>query len=988
MTVLGGGKKNIFKTLIRLYEHINKANREQSQVKLCNLIQDAITSDYNNIRNDQINSSEEPTTTLNASVLINVAQLLKEKVDDILYYSNSIPSYCNFISRAMRTYYMCFTTDYEKLINSGGFSGYQMLYFCEKLRELNTEIEDSFEQEEIAELNLTLLDPTTISIGYETKFILEVKEKLMGYMQRAVALDNWLKMNDEVLHSSSLVDFFTSAGETLSFISKLEFTNYSLLSSFGLALGEVVVEYARILKSIALKELSSSAKNESKTKTNERPCLLNLIGLCDKYKLNEEERDVVNITERYVVLVNNVNGAISQFKTIIQSINDEKSQFDDQSSDSDTNTDLSSESDSYNSDDESDSDNIRNIFVTVKTINNELISMIVNQFDPFVRISFSNILDQYKNINVEEAKKREKNAAKQLSSMLFDTAITPNLTTLSGNIYEAAFMQTLSQVLSVIFQEVSSIFMPPIPSDKDNSGIMSEGQRELLNSLTLFCEDYFYGAGEGLSRDQITRQKVFLRKVLKLYSLTTDRLIEIYPKFSVASSSRSLKSYHLLAVICSRSTTDPVAATFVEKNKTKVEELYLTNEFAINPDESTQQPLIVKTNHCGNERLRKGYYYLTRYHFLWSPQGVLRGSNEIFLNNESMIDTKTGKFKLSLSEITAIRPIDPWITKGMTIYMSSIPRIKISLGTRKLRDELLDCIVKQAKQIGNTITVRPTKKLSVTGSITRTHKIFKPFSSVNPQTQKEDVSESTISTSERINVLTLDEAQVQLQIRFGIPGAILKQRFNCARLEDSQRVNGVLYLFDTCFCFDALSDLSMSDSGFTASLLSISSVSPDIEQGLIRITLIDGQKLVFGGFLSDVSSVCNSIQLQLLDYEGNQQRLVKLKQADENSYFLSRFELLDDKLLATVESSVMRTSSGRRIPGTLYIGNKNLCFEAIVGQELFVLNYSKVKTVKRNNWGLCNKCFCVKLRDSTEQRYVVNNRLEEIMNIISGCLVM
>jgi hypothetical protein len=1009
MNILDGGKRKVLKLLIELLEYISlkdkSMSREQFKQRLSSLVLLAIEQDYDTLRIEQIQSLSE--VGVSAPSLIKITQILKDKIGDIFFYSYAIPSeYIEFESRALKIYYQRFTTDYEQVLNSSsnGFTGYQMLVFCHNLKELNNEINELFEDDEelIQLLNPEQLIHNNRGIDYEQNYILELKNRLITYMQRSVALDKWDRLNEQVLHSTSLVDFFTCAFQTLEFLSKLEFINSNLLNRFEQeVLSEVVIEYAKILKELSIRDVMIENQNEnSVTVTIPSSCVLNTKGLCLLFKMKDETVNVVNITTQFIIKLNNIEASRDQYKQLIEATMDEKIYF---KEDDPLDTDSEDNNDTESEEDESTAKYSDTLFA-LSEIEQELIVLIASQFEPFIRSSLSQIMNNIKKIvnnNTSSALTEEQlikqygnTVTKMLETSLLELAITPNLSTLSENIYNTAFLRILSQIFAIVVRECVNLLLPSATFGVDSQDVLENYQIVLLKHLIRYCEEYCYGSGEGISRQVIAREKRFIDKVFQLYELETLKLIELYNKYtSTNNTNRSgLKGFHILAVINTRVKYDKEANNFFSKNREKALELFLVNEFAL-PLQSlstTTEKYLIQCSHCGNERLVKGYYFLTRDYFLWKPISIFKGVDPSFLQQDSAIDVRTGKFKIYLKDVTSVRPLDPWITKGMKIYYNDY-RVKIHLGNRPLRDKLMKLIVTQCKNIGNSsVQILEARKRSISQSITRTHKIFR-----NLSTTTTSQSHEVASSSPKMNTMTWTEVDQLLQKRFDISNTKLLESYNCSCCLMSQQseMKGTLYLFDSCFCFDNLNAMMMmtmmdsnseeDDNIIVVSWVRVMGVRPSLDQTELTILLNDGRELKIFNCLSSVQIILNSIDGAMTSYRNDNQKILQLRNSDIVAYYLAHFNIDNDELLKVVNNCIVPGSSSSKEFGTLYIGENYLCFERDNGKETIVINNRNVQSVTRKNWKLMGRiCISVLLKNGIEHRFIIRDGVEQVFDLI------
>jgi DNA-binding Xre family transcriptional regulator len=1026
ITVLEGGRRKVLKILIELLQFLRTRDQFESdamskkEFKEClkKLIQSAIEEDYEIMKKEQIDSLRDTNSNaISAAALIKIVQILKVKVDDILFYSSAIPEYINFPGFALHLYYDKFDTDFE-VVNksSNGFTGYEMLVFCKKLKEYHEEIDSTFEPEELQEEKVRLLDMQAISKGYEEKYVHELHQRLIGHMQRAIALDRWKRTNNEVLYSDSLIDFFTSANQIVTFVNELEFLSQSLLERFAVVIGQCVVEYAKALERLCLKEIMTddTANNNNKDKSVEqKTTFFNIKALTSatSKSSSDSKHHGVTITPEFIIKFNDIEASRAQFKQIIESLKTTKlaliaqakledvedSEEDSILADSETiNEDESSDSDSDDESEEDESEKEDSITEELKktlyeldVISDDLISLILSQFDPHIKLGISNAMQQVKKIVKKSDPLSDDKIIKEYGSQVnktfhqffFADILTPNLEVLTDNIYDEAFKKILARTFSNILRYCVELLIPSATFGSDITEPLDHAQIILLKKLIKFCSDYFYGGGEGISKTTLTREQRFIDRIFKLMSMDTDRLIEIYMKFTGKNAPQSsVKGYHILAVISSRSKVDKVAANFLKQNQQPALQLFLVHEFALTED--AEKTPIISSHSAMNDKLKKGTCFLLPNYILWSPSTAFRKNvDPQFTKNRTAVDIYSGKFKIFLKDIKSMKPMNPFMSKGIKFYLqSSKNTMKIHMDNRTIRDTLMNAIVSEAKRQQNNITILEARSQGISASIPLRTK--KKNGRVGGPTRVLTMPEEALSTINPAMVSSKDIAKV-LQSRFGISGANLVERYACScTVSDTNETTGTLYLFDTCFCFDSLGNYTIDDTDLISSWYRVVTISKNDSEQEIRMSLQDGRVVTFSGFLSDFPDVVSCVTKLKQEYDKDNKQLA-MKTSDPKTYYLARFNLKNDNLKMTCSCTV----PGKALftePGMLFIGEKNICLERDNNAfNVLIISIADIKGMTAKNWRLGGR-ICLEIQygganNKQVQKFIIKNGIQEIM---------
>jgi hypothetical protein len=729
-------KRKVLKVLIELLQYVltsdGSMTKEQFGKHLSTIIATAVEYHFDCVRDSVLlDMNIKEITPAAIAKLTNAARL---KIEEIFEFSLSIPAYCKYETTAVKVFVDRLRTEFNQVEQNVGFTGYQMLLYCQATQEFNEEIYNNFSKKELSKANIQLIDALALGEKYADKYMVELKELLMGQMKRSVQLDKWKRINDEVLHSSSVVDIFTSATQTLDFIHHIDFMQEELLANFAKTVGEVIVEYAKIVQELCLKDVmkmvepverdTQSSQDSSPVPRSSLSFVLNLkqfapATLTKNYDPTEE---TISISTEYVVKLNDIEAARAQYKEIIQALtrdpemSNDASVVQDDHSNADENTDTDTDSDTSDSEDEAENTQsientpayLQTTLASMTVVAHDLDTLIVGQFRPFVKNILGAIVDQLNNtvkkndmkLSNEEIKQRFGTwAMNYFKDQFLEFILSPNLATLSENIYESGFSSILEQLFTLIMSEFANMLIPAYSLSTTNQEGLNKVQLLVMKVLIKQCEEYFYGDGEGLSKPAILRGKKFLDQVFQLFELDTQRLISLYSQFHTMqdTSKYAIKGYHILAVLNERSPWDKEAKQFYNIHKKEAIELYLMQEFCISESATNSEILMVHSSYNGH--LMKGKYYLLTNYLLWIPNlSLIKRKDNQFCQNRTAVDRYSGKFKVYLGDITQVEPRNSLVKRKIVLHLNGHAPLKVYFRRSKKRDRLLNALLDQCKK--------------------------------------------------------------------------------------------------------------------------------------------------------------------------------------------------------------------------------------------------------------------------------------------------
>ncbi len=1020
ITLLDGGSRAVLEILVELLEYMQTKNnveedsmtKEQFAQYLTSLVSRAIEQDYLNLRKEQIAMCEDDQEQISAPSLIKLTQLMTTRIEYVMYYSSAIPEYVNFQANAIRSYYDHIAKDCEAVLKLSGFTGYQMLYFCRKLEEYHDEISDCLGYDVTRRRDFRTIDIPTISLGYAAKYVQELKSRLVAHIQRAVELETWKPVGDNCLHSQSLVDFFTSANQILSYMIDVEFMTEDLLNMFCEAVGDCVVEYAKILQLLCLREILKQSDGKQGTT---RKSLLNLSHLLSYgNSTNKEETKEIDITPEFIIKVNNIDASFHQYRHVVKSVTDIKLRSSDDEDDDDDDDDDDGDDDMDDNDDDEEipsedpSDNndnrptphqvnmdddraqkLKNEAILAKfnrtmeeldAIGNELISLVALQFEPCIQVTLMRIMQQVKKDSKQIAEMDEqeivdvhgREALKSFKDSFLDTVLTPNLATLSENIYHTAFKKILRALYSIFLKQCEDILMPDISLGYESQAL-APGQIPVLKHLVDHVSKYFAGGGEGLDPDDMKRQRRFIRSIFRMSEMSTDKLIELHERLTRGDKSCPVKGYHALSILSTRKKKDKIAARFLKENQDKSLQLLLVHEFGINGDtehESNFATTLLGSYWAMNEKLTRGKCFLLPNFILWKPYyGKSRRSGPSFAKSLTAIDSHSSKIKLCISDIREVKPLNPIVGKGIKFHLKDKSSVRIYLESRKVRDQLLNQIMHESKKFDVPIVVLDAS------------------SGTSSRQKNRNITTTNLDTSAINPALVIPEdIEKTLRSRFGIT-ATLVERFSCKCSVGNEDEHGTLYLFDNCFCFDAFGNYSIDASDLIASWHMIENIEYYGQDMEVVMTFRNGKVVLFYRFLSEMSLVTRCIDQLYTQFKNNNVNLMALKTSDPKTYFTARFGIKGDVLHQFIACSMPGTTFFS-VSGILYVGHEFVCFEKdnSSGQSDFIMFPRKaIQSTSAKSWNLrSNSCLGVrvKLPDRDEEqavyKFIVPNQAKEV----------
>jgi hypothetical protein len=598
-----------------------------------------------------------------------------------------------------------------------------------------------------------------------------------------------------------------------------------LLDKFSVVVGECIVTYAKILQETCTREIVAHSEAIEEQRQADNATIMHnntaaqqakknnflKLKLNTLHKKKEEQRvvpgEIVYVTTEFIVKLNNIEASRTQFRDWVKALMEAKSSFrevdlsyleneDDEYSDDSTLGEENNHTASSNDSDEDDDNNkrtgnnslassnsasvasksrdpsirdMRGIMNSLSIILHDLEILVASQFRPYIKECFSNILTHMRKLMKRSLDNEENDiqkygvmAAKMLKDNFLEAILTPNLAILSENIYEQSFLSILAQIFSLILNDCTQLLIPFSSFIRKKENILDKGQIRILKHLISTCEDYFYGNGEGLSKNDISRKKRFIAQLFQLFEMDTPRLISLYNKVNGSNVMNNgdrrrggnkaneqgsknheiswpIKGYHILGVLSTRS--DGIANKFFNEHLNEALSLYLVQEFSLSdivsdgnhhhnynsnsgsssgssssssksytlPSPSNCKLLMSKT--CVNSLLKKGKYYLTDDYLLWAPKvSLISRRDGHFRKKRTAVDSYTGKFKIFLGDIQQIEKLSTLTRKGIKIYARGIYPQSLCFYKKRRREKLLAALTQQCEKHGVKITVQKRNK--------------------------------------------------------------------------------------------------------------------------------------------------------------------------------------------------------------------------------------------------------------------------------------
>lgn len=831
-----GKPEGALQNVLTIYDTIlcrhKKHSYEEYIEKLNELVERSLRLDYEMIKKQQMEAFK--TEEFNAKVLISMIPIITFKLDRLYDFSSIFPEEIKYEQKNW-IYYELFKKDFSEIESKNGFTGYQMLHFCAKLKPLEEIVECSTD---LCGKKSELLNVHVISKGYEEKFISELYEKLSNCAQQSILVDNWLPVNEEVKHSTSVVDFYSTAHETWLFVSGLEFFNEHLLELFTEMLGKVTFEYANKVKNLAVSVLTKNTKQGVNNEASEKSS--NKLQLFKKKQTTndndntsidvDEPYSEITITKDFLIMLNDIEVSKQELEEILQSVTEkqqamkdsqeiekkmeeqekEESQkdqavskatpSDDEVTDFENDQSIEKSLSKYHQIGEAQISALEKSKTSLDILIESLLAIIASNFRIPIRKALGKImsnarkvLDQQKGVTRPLSKQAtldllQKDSDKILSEDIIDPILTPAFELLSVNCYAQLFKLLIEKVLDILNFEMLYTFVIPIENydiELDKDKFLTVEQVYLMESCHVAIGLYFCGNDDdpntGIAEETLEKNSRLLKRIFSLYESSSSKLINIYEKYVKYPNlnfTNTLKKHHILLLL--KTKRDPEAVNFYKKHQREAEKERIIQVFNLKPIEGTNDE--DESNDRYEEILvsLNGIYEMTPYDIHVTELRLLLEAKYSRKTREFLLkDIRNAKLNKSLLSTKGIQFTIASENNAITRY--------ITFTDANVRTKFINVISQQLKIVGNE----------------------------QPQLVEEVKSPTTSSSasgSKKVESSIFDQASDALKSKFKIKNSNCKllRRIVCQSAYKEGQVktyiSGEILLFNHCFGFHCFSD--------------------------------------------------------------------------------------------------------------------------------------------------------------------------------------
>ncbi|KAG2375112.1 hypothetical protein C9374_010116 [Naegleria lovaniensis] len=960
-----GKPEGALQNVLTIYDTIlcrhKKRSYEEYITTLNELVDQALTLDYETFKKQQMEAFK--TEEFNAKVLISMIPIVTFKLDRLYDFSSIFPEEIKYEQKNW-IYYELFKKDFADLESKNGFTGYQMLHFCAKLKPLEEIVSCSTD---LCAKKSELLDVHVISKGYEEKFISELYEKLSNCAQQSILVDNWLPVNEEVKHSTSVVDFYSTAHETWLFVSELEFFNEHLLELFTTMLGKVTFEYANKVKNLAVSVLTKNTKqslvtNECEKSSNKLQLFKKKTSDSDSTDHVDEPYSEITITKDFLIMLNDIEVSKQELQDILQSVTEKQQAMkdseeiekkmeeqekesqhdeavsqsketpnDDEVTDFENDTSLEKSLEKYHEVGEAQMTELEKLKNSLDILIESLLAIIASNFRIPIRKALEKIMnnarkvmDQQKGVTRPLSKQAtldllQKDSDKILSEDIIDPILTPAFELLSENCYDQLFKLLIEKVLDIVNFEMLYTFVIPIENydiELDKDKFLTVEQVYLMESCHVAIGLYFCGNDDdpntGISEDTLEKNSRLLKRIFSLYESSSSKLINIYEKYVKYPNlnfTNTLKKHHILLIL--KTKHDPEAINFYKQHQREAEKERIIQVFNLKPiegasddDESNDryEEILVSLN---------GIYEMTPYDIHVTELRLLLEAKYSRKTREFLLkDIRNAKLNKGLLSTKGIQFTIASEDNSVTRY--------ITFSDSNVRTKFINVIAQQLKNIGN-----------------EQQQLMEELKS--PTT----ASASTVSGSKKVEPSIFDQASDALKSKFKIKNTNcqLLRRIVCQSAykegETKTYLSGEVLLFNYCVCFHCFSDGVKATFSFKANFSIVKNIQllkrKDNSSDKIKIELVGGYSVSFYN-VDDAQMAIKDLSEAFEQWKNissiDATQLEKYKKNDDKNYFLHRFHLKHlESSEETLDRKILSASAITEI-GSLFIGHYHLCYES------------------------------------------------------------
>ncbi|KAF0983777.1 hypothetical protein FDP41_007692 [Naegleria fowleri] len=994
----GALKSFVFIHHLLCCEYNNRISENDYKKKLKHIINTALQDHLDLILKDIMTSLG--IDQINGPVLVELCKELVTVIDSIFYYCGVFP-FETFEMDCLQFYYTKFEYFINECKKNNTINGFYMLSLCSTMKALHEEIRNDFPEKDLEKFKF--IDCQALSAGYADRYIGELRDVLSKWIKQSIAVDTFNPVTESTMHSTSVVDYFTSVNQVFEMLKQLDFSNSDLFMRFSeLVIQITTTEYAKKLSDLCLNEIhtSQTMSNQLESEKRSSGMLFNLIpkalskGLSSSSQINILP---IGISKQFVIRLNDIEACRQMLRDVVQTIFDstawqEYEEHEDALLVMDATEDGDIDFDALEKRSNEKSKMIEEEFqkksnMTIQKFSKQfnemlfdLTLMTANIFQASIRNTITHILQEAKKDlqkasgKTEVLKLFQHKSDSLLENTLFTPILTPALEVLSQNCLPELFQKILERLFTIVVEELSLMLFDPSNFTKKQQDrvFLTPQQVYVLESMLELFIIYFCGNEENQSNNDdscgifskafVKSKSMLLTKLCKLYNQPTEKLEIHLQKLSskpIFAERYPIKAYHIVYVLFSRKKNDQKARKLYHENSDKAKMQRLIAKFNIYArytivEGSVKLPLLFSATCSDSTKYAAGMLHVAGTFLLFE----FRSSNVYH--------------RISLHDITTIHLTEGMFSrKGISIHFNDSSNSAIFVGSTSnhqkngvkfyfaeegLRASLVECLQNQFKTL-NRNDVKFMNENTTPSSKS------KPFSFPLFGKKRSITSESSDSIiSMNDNVPNDDETEESRE-------DVIKKRFDVAideacMLDFSASVKMVqdatfqasIFIFTSSFCVYSVA-VSVCEK-FAWNRVQKITCSPS--DGSLLLSLKDfGDMTIFNTpkannleFLNQFNkwkSLTENVQTkksQTLSLEN----LLNLTEEQANRYFLQKFQLHKISSKEKLVTYFIICNHQNNIPnGIAFVAEQYLCFEILFQPEAkdTVIPFTSIHSVKQ-----------------------------------------
>ncbi|KAG2393631.1 hypothetical protein C9374_007162 [Naegleria lovaniensis] len=994
----GALKSFVFVHRLLCCDYNNHISENDYKKKLKHIINTALQDHLDLILKDIMTSLG--IDQMNGPVLVELCKELVTVVDSVFYYYGVFP-FETFEMDCLQFYYSKFEYFINECKKNNTINGFYMLTLCSTMKALHDEIRNDFSEKDLEKFKF--IDCQALSAGYADRYIGELRDILSKWIKQSIAVDTFEPVTDSTMHSTSVVDYFTSVNQVFEMLKQLDFSNSDLFMRFAeLVIQITTTEYAKKLSDMCLNEIhSSQSMNQSESEKQSSGMLFNLIpkalskGLSSSSNINILP---IGISKQFVIRLNDIEACRQMLQNVVQTIFDSTAwqEYEDQEDallDMDANEDGDIDFDSLEKKSNEKSKAIEEEFqkksnLTIQKFSKQfnemlfdLTLMTANIFQASIRNTITHILQEAKKDlqkvsgKTEVLKLFQHKSDSFLENTLFKSVLTPALEILSQNCLPELFQKILERLFTIVVEELSLMLFDPSNFTKKQQDrvFLTPQQVYVLESMLELFIIYFCGNEEDKNHDDscgliskafIKSKSMLLSKLCKLYIQSTEKLESHLQKLSckpLFAERHPIKAYHIVYVFFSRKKSDQKARKLYHENSDKAKMQRLIAKFNIYArytivEGSVKLPLLFSATCSDSTKYASGTLHVAGTFLLFE----FRSSNvyhRISLNDITTIHLTEGMFSRKGISIHFNTSSNSAIFVGSTSNQKN--GVKFYFAEEGLRTSLMECLQTQFKSLNRN----DVKIINENNATTTTPNKSKPFSFPLFGKKRPITSESSDSIVSIIEGVVSDDDSEESREE------VIKKRFDVAndevcitdfsasvKIAQNSTFQASIFIFTSSFCVYSVA-VSVCEKFAWNRVQKLTCSSSD---GSLLISLKDfgdvtisntlkANTLEFLNQFNKWKSLTDNVQTKK-SQTLNLENLLTLTEEQANRYFLQKFQLHKISSKEKLVTYFIICNNQNNIPnGIAFVAEQYLCFEILFKPEAkdTVIPFTSIQRVKQ-----------------------------------------